>query len=95
MCFSSPYADGSLESRAATPVLYANTLVGAVYLMEYDTDQGRTDFCSAIQYLFGSQPGAGVCAESLSLVFSDSVFSEYAPEFSRLSGVIREGGLLP
>lgn len=39
--FYSTYADSALESRCAVPVLHYNNLVGAVYLMEYDTDQGR------------------------------------------------------
>lgn len=39
--FYSTYADSALESRCAAPVLHYNNLVGAVYLMEYDTDQGR------------------------------------------------------
>ena len=34
------YRDGALESQAAMPIMAYNKLVGAVYLMEYDTDQG-------------------------------------------------------
>ena len=38
--FYSRYSDGVLESRAAMPIMYYNLLIGSVYLMEYDTDQG-------------------------------------------------------
>ena len=38
--FYSSYGAGRLESKAATPILYAGSLIGAVYMMEYDLDQG-------------------------------------------------------
>lgn len=34
------YADGAFASRSATPVVSGGTIVGAVYLYEYDTEQG-------------------------------------------------------
>ena len=34
------YFDSAMESRAATPVFSNGTLIGCVYLMEYDADQG-------------------------------------------------------
>ncbi len=34
------YHDGSMESRAAVPVLSYGTIIGCVYMMEYDADQG-------------------------------------------------------
>ena len=37
--FSSCYRDGAFRSRAASPVLYQNRIVGAVYAYEYDTEQ--------------------------------------------------------
>ena len=37
-----------VESKAATPILYAGSLIGAVYMMEYDLDQGA--LISALQY---------------------------------------------
>lgn len=46
--FSSSYWKGRLESKAATPILYAGSLIGAVYMMEYDLDQGA--LISALQY---------------------------------------------
>ena len=38
--FSSDYYDGTFESRAASPIVYYGTIVGSVYIMEFDTVQG-------------------------------------------------------
>ncbi len=35
------YRDGALRSRAAAPIISNNNLAGSVYIMEYDTEQGR------------------------------------------------------
>ena len=37
--FSCSYRDGSFRSRTASPVLYQNRIIGAVYAYEYDTEQ--------------------------------------------------------
>ena len=37
--FSISYQGGAFRSRAATPVLYQNQVIGAVYIYEYDTEQ--------------------------------------------------------
>ena len=37
--FSCAYRDGAFRSRAASPVLYQNQIIGAVYAYEYDTEQ--------------------------------------------------------
>ena len=37
--FSSTYRDGAFRSRTASPVLYQNRIIGAVYAYEYDTEQ--------------------------------------------------------
>lgn len=34
------YSTGALESRACMPIMYYGNPIGAIYLMEYDTDQG-------------------------------------------------------
>ena len=39
--FTMRYHDGELESQAASPILSYNTLVGCVYLKEYDPEQGQ------------------------------------------------------
>ena len=38
--FSWSYHDGAMQSRAATPIISYGTLVGCVYMMEHDTEQG-------------------------------------------------------
>ena len=38
--FSSTYHDGVLDSRTATPIVYYGTIIGCVYMKEYDTTQG-------------------------------------------------------
>lgn len=38
--FSSKYYDGALDSRTATPIVYYGTIIGCVYMTEYDTVQG-------------------------------------------------------
>ena len=39
--FSCAYRDGAFRSRAASPVLYQNRIIGAVYAYEYDTEQAE------------------------------------------------------
>ncbi len=39
--FHCAYADGVFISRSATPVVSGGTIMGAVYLYEYDSDQGE------------------------------------------------------
>ena len=34
------YRDGAMDTRAATPIVYYGTIVGCVYMTEYDTAQG-------------------------------------------------------
>ena len=38
--FTWHYHDGAMTSRAATPIVYYGTIVGCVYMAEYDTSQG-------------------------------------------------------
>ncbi len=38
--FYSIYADGAIESRVAIPLVKGGEILGVVYLMQYDTDQG-------------------------------------------------------
>jgi len=38
--FSWNYHDGAMTSKAATPIFSYGTLIGSVYMMEYDTQQG-------------------------------------------------------
>lgn len=38
--FRSDYHDGTIQSRAATPIISYDTLIGSVYMVEYDAEQG-------------------------------------------------------
>lgn len=38
--FHCSYSDGALQSHAAMPIFFGNRMTGAVYLMEYDTEEG-------------------------------------------------------
>ena len=38
--FSWKYKNGTMESRAATPIVYYGTIIGCVYMTEYDASQG-------------------------------------------------------
>ena len=38
--FSWKYRDGAMDSRAATPIMYYGTIIGCVYMTEYDAAQG-------------------------------------------------------
>ena len=38
--FSSNYHDGTLQSRAASPIMSYDTLIGFVYMMEHDSELG-------------------------------------------------------
>lgn len=39
--FTSNYSNGAFRSRASSPVLYQNQIIGAVYAYEYDRSQAR------------------------------------------------------
>ena len=39
--FSCSYRDGAFRSRAASPVLYQNRIIGSVYAYEYDTERAE------------------------------------------------------
>ena len=41
--FSCSYRDGAFRSRTASPVLYQNRIIGAVYAYEYDTEQAALE----------------------------------------------------
>ena len=38
--FTWKYRDGAMDSRAATPIIYYGTIIGCVYMTEYDSAQG-------------------------------------------------------
>ncbi len=87
--FHAVYDDGVLQSKAAAPILRAERLVGCVYLMEYDTDQG-----SLIHVLQNNIFWISLFLEGavivVSLFFSE-VFSRRMRKIFSSIRIIREG----
>lgn len=71
--FSWQYHDGAMNSRAATPIFYYGSIVGCVYMTEYDTSQG-----ALIQLLQRSLLWITVILELVLILFS----VVYATSFS-------------
>ena len=87
--FSWHYHDGAMQSRAATPVLYYGTLVGCVYMMEYDTEQG-----ALIQSLQSNILSITLVLELVVIIFSiafSNAFSRRLKRFLSSMRLIREG----
>ena len=88
--FTWRYHDGIMESQAAAPILSYNNLIGAVYIMEYDTDQGRL-----IQSLQMNILTVTLTLTVVLLVFSlifSSAFSHRLRKIMASMRIIREGG---
>lgn len=87
--FSWNYHDGMMQSRAATPIISYGTLVGCVYMMEYDTEQGmlirtlqlNTFYISLILEL---------CVSIFAVFFSNS-FTRRMRKIMASMRIIREG----
>lgn len=87
--FYSSYSLGSLESRAATPILYGNVLIGAVYLMEYDPDLGGL-IAALQQTILATSLMLEVAVILFSLGFSE-VFSRRMRKIFHSIRIIRSG----
>lgn len=63
--FRSEYREGAFRSRAAVPIAYRGVTLGAVYLYEYDSQQGEllTNIQSNLRYI-----SIVICAIALSLI---------------------------
>ena len=87
--FSWQYQNGAMQSRAATPIYSYDTLIGCVYMMEYDTAQGRL-----IQSLQNNILWTTLVLEfaviAFSIIFS-STFSRRLRRIFTSMKVIREG----
>lgn len=87
--FSWNYRDGAMQSRAATPILSYDTLIGCVYMMEYDTEQG-----ALIQTLqkntFYISLVLEVCVTIFAIFFSSS-FTKRLRKIMTSMRIIREG----
>ena len=72
--FTSRYRDGILQSHAAVPIVSYGTTLGCVYMMEFDSDQGRI-----LQSLQGNVLRITLILEFVVIVFSFA----FANTFSR------------
>lgn len=87
--FTWRYHDGVIESQAAVPILSYNTLRGCVYIMEYDTAQGRL-----IQSLQQNVLTVTLALIAVLLVFSiifSSAFSHRLRKIMTSMRIIRQG----
>ena len=87
--FSWNYHDGAMQSRAATPIVSYGTLVGCVYMMEYDAEQGaliktlqKTTFLISLIL--------EVCVTVFAIFFSNS-FTRRLRKIMISMRIIREG----
>ena len=87
--FTWRYHDGVMESQAASPILSYNTLIGCVYIMEYDTSQGLL-----IQSLLQNILTATVILIAVLMVFSvvfSTAFARRVRKIMTSMRIIREG----
>lgn len=87
--FTWHYHDGAMQSRAATPIMYYGTLVGCVYMMEYDTQQG-----ALIQALQSNTLTITIILELAVIAFSIFFSVAFSNRFRRILSsmrIIREG----
>ena len=87
--FSSDYYDGTFESRAASPIVYYGTIVGSVYIMEFDTVQGA--LIESLQYTVLQ---ITVILEIVVALFSLAFSKTFSRRLSRIMNsmrIIRDG----
>ena len=83
------YHDGAMESRAAAPVVSYGTMIGCVYMTEYDTDQG-----ALIKSLQQNVLTITIILEILVILFSIVFSRKYNRRFRSIltsMRIIREG----
>ena len=88
--FTWRYHAGVMESQAAAPILSYSNLIGAVYIMEYDTAQGQL-----IQTLQMNILTVTLILTAVLLVFSivfSKVFAHRVRKIMASMRIIREGG---
>ena len=87
--FSWNYHDGAMQSRAATPIMSYDTLIGCVYMMDYDTEEG-----ALIQTLqkntFYISLFLEICVTIFAVFFSNS-FTRRLRKIMVSMRIIREG----
>ena len=87
--FSCHYHDGTMQSRAATPIISYTTTIGCVYMMEYDTEQG-----SMIQSLQSNVLRITLILEFVVILFSlafANTFSRRLRQIMHSMHIIQQG----
>ncbi|MGN1027458.1 MAG: sensor histidine kinase [Faecousia sp.] len=82
--FSWQYHAGAMNSRAATPIFYYGSIVGCVYMTEYDTSQG-----ALIQLLQRSLLGITVILELVLVVFSVIYATSFSLRIQKIMNSMR------
>lgn len=82
--FSWNYQDGAMQSHAAVPILSYGTLVGCVYMMEYDTTQG-----ALIASLQGNILSITLILEIAVILFSLVFSNAYSSRLRKILSSIR------
>ena len=83
------YHNGTIDSRAAAPVYYYGTIVGCVYMTDYDTAQG-----GLIKSLQRTILGITLLLEIIVLIFSVAFSNTFSRRLNRIMAsmrIIREG----
>ena len=87
--FSWRYHKGTMDSRAATPIVYYGTVIGCVYMTEYDTTQG-----ALIQSLQENILRITLLLELIVLAFSLAFSNRFSRRLKRIMTsmrIIQEG----
>ena len=87
--FSWKYHNGAMESRAATPIIYYGSIIGCVYMTEFDTAQG-----ALIQSLQSTVLQITLILEIIVILFSlafSSTFSRRLKKIMASMRIIQEG----
>ena len=82
--FFSQYHDGVIQSHAATPIVSYRTVLGCVYMMEYDTDQG-----SLIQSLQHTVLQITLILEAVVILFSFVFSKTYSHRLRKIMNSMR------
>ena len=82
--FSWKYHNGTMESHAATPIMYYGSLIGCVYITEYDTAQG-----ALIQSLQTTVLRITLVLEIIVVLFSIAFSSTFSLRLKRIMNSMR------
>ena len=82
--FSWTYVDGIMDSRAATPIVYYDSIVGCVYMTEYDTTQG-----ALIQSLQATVLRLTLILEVIVILFSLAFSAAFSRRLNRIMTSMR------